>query len=431
MSLLLDALKRAAEEKLEKQQPQQESAAGAQPAAAQSVDESLSLDITNPPPTDMGNTVLRTHRSDVLASELQDFLDHRDTAQHKVGQHKDPYITAPVATPGQAAQMFESKRTKVPPPRKQRLLIIVGAAGAVLIVGGLFLYLNLRSLNQSNVNISQLQARSSAIPVAAAPAKAAPVDAQLLVEQERASAATLPPTSVAQHATPAVPAVKSTRQPKPGQLSLRKTDQQSLYNTLTRAYEAYTAGELETATIFYRQALDQAPTNRDALLGVAAIEVRQSNYEAALQTYRRLLRLNPRDDLALAGIAGLEQTVRPQTPLADAGESTLKNMLVEKPDSAQLHFTLGNLYAARQEWSKAQSAYFDAHRLDPQNPDYAYNLAVSLDHLQQRLAATRYYETALTLAGQWKAGFDTAQVGSRLLELGSESGSKGTPADAR
>jgi tetratricopeptide (TPR) repeat protein len=425
MSLLLDALKRAAEEKLEKQQPQKDSAAGAEPA----VDEPLSLDITNPPSADMGNTVLRTHRSDVLASELQDFLDHRDTAQHKIQQQKHSYVTTPAATPEQAAQMFESKRTPATAPRKQRLLIIIGTASTVFIVAGLFLYLNLRSLNQSNVIVSELETRSSAAPVAAAPAKTAPVDAQLLVEQERASAATLPPTAVAQHATPAVPATKSTPRPKPGQLNLRKTDQQSLYNTLTRAYEAYTAGELDIATIFYRQALDQAPTNRDALLGLAAIEVRQGRYEAALQTYRQLLRLNPRDDLALAGVAGLEQTVRPQTPLADVSESTLKNMLVEKPDSAQLHFTLGNLYAARQEWSKAQSAYFDAHRLDPQNPDYAYNLAVSLDHLQQQSAAARYYETALTLAGQWKAGFDTAQVGSRLLELGS--GSKGTPNNAR
>jgi Tfp pilus assembly protein PilF len=428
MSLLLDALKRAAEEKLEKQQPQKKDSAGAEPAAPRSSDEPLSLDITDAPPPQAGNdsgnnTVLRTHRSDVLASELQEFLDHRDTAQQKVQaelRRADPYtVASATATPGQAAQLFESKRVKTPPPRKRRLLIISAAAVVVLLTTALFFYFNLRSLNQSNVILSQVQARPPATPIATENDRPAPatarVDAGLLVEQEETPVRTAQPQAAVVDA-PAPRTADRPAQPKPGRLSLRKTDQQSLYSTLTRAYEAYNAGELQTAEIFYRQALEQVPNNRDALLGLAAIKVRQGDHEAALQHYRQLLRLDPRDDLALAGVAGLEQAAQQQVT-AGIGESALKNMLQDKPDSAQLHFTLGNLYAGRQEWAKAQSAFFDAHRLDSQNPDYAYNLAVSLDHLQQPAAAVQYYRLALNLAAAHKAGFDTAQADRRLLEL--------------
>ena len=41
---------------------------------------------------------------------------------------------------------------------------------------------------------------------------------------------------------------------------------------------------------------------------------------------------------------------------------------------------LGNLYADQSQWAPAQQAYFQAHHLEPDNPDYAYNLAVGLDH---------------------------------------------------
>ena len=53
----------------------------------------------------------------------------------------------------------------------------------------------------------------------------------------------------------------------------------------------------------------------------------------------------------------------------------LKQLIAREP-SAYLYFTLGNIYADQNRWPDAQQAYFQAHHLQPDNPDYAYNLAV-------------------------------------------------------
>jgi cytochrome c-type biogenesis protein CcmH/NrfG len=74
-------------------------------------------------------------------------------------------------------------------------------------------------------------------------------------------------------------------------------------------------------------------------------------------------------DLVAVAIVHIEGT---------ADESLIKRLLLKRPESAQLHFALDNAYSASTNWPKAQSAYFDAHRNDSQNPDYASNLAVSL-----------------------------------------------------
>ena len=102
------------------------------------------------------------------------------------------------------------------------------------------------------------------------------------------------------------------------------------------------------------------------------------------------------------------------------GESQIKLLLREEPEAPHLHFTLGNMYAEQDRWGEAQSAYFDAFRLDADNPDYAYNLAVSLDQLGKGGAAADYYRRALELAAQNGAAFNQPSVRDRLLKLAFE-----------
>ena len=55
---------------------------------------------------------------------------------------------------------------------------------------------------------------------------------------------------------------------------------------------------------------------------------------------------------------------------------------------------------------------------DPKNPDFAYNLAVSLDHLRQVKPALQHYRLALQLAqGGRGAGFDAQAVRARIAQL--------------
>ncbi len=181
---------------------------------------------------------------------------------------------------------------------------------------------------------------------------------------------------------------------------------------LERAWQALTIGNLPLAREEYLRVLAANPLDRDALLGLATIDARTQDYESAEARYFRVLELDPRDPYAQAGIIALRGQADPVQ-----AESRLKNLLVQYPDSTQLHYALGNLYAVQARWSDAQAAYFSAFSADPDNADYAYNLAVSLDQLHQPKLALEYYQRALVLAGKRAVGFNSAQVEARIREL--------------
>jgi Flp pilus assembly protein TadD len=98
-------------------------------------------------------------------------------------------------------------------------------------------------------------------------------------------------------------------------------------------------------------------------------------------------------------------------------ESRVKSLIAAEPAAHALHFTLGNQLAAQNRWPEAEQEYFKAYTGEPENADFAYNLAVSLDHLHQRAQALRYYQRALELAEKRGAGFDPAAARSRAAAL--------------
>ena len=151
------------------------------------------------------------------------------------------------------------------------------------------------------------------------------------------------------------------------------------------------------------------------MLGLGAIAVREGEWDAASAYYTALLNLNPKDSIAQAGIIAIHENVDPLR-----GESQIKLLLREEPEAPHLHFTLGNMYADQGRWGEAQRAYFDAYRLQSDNADYAYNLAVSLDQLGQAKPAGDYYRQALELAAEHGAVFDQPGVRDRLLKLAFE-----------
>jgi len=181
---------------------------------------------------------------------------------------------------------------------------------------------------------------------------------------------------------------------------------------LEAAYQAFNANDLVRARDGYQQVLRDDPDNRDALLGLAAVEMQAKHYDAAGSIYTHLLVLDPRDAYAQAGLIGLKGEVDPL-----AAESHVKTMIAAQPDASFLQFTLGNQYAAQGRWADAQQAYFRAYAGNPEHPDFAYNLAVSLDQLHQSKPALQYYRRALALATNHPATFDRAQVAKRVAQL--------------
>lgn len=184
---------------------------------------------------------------------------------------------------------------------------------------------------------------------------------------------------------------------------------------VSEGYALLQAGELGAARSMYTRAIDIEPLNIDALLGLAYIASQEHRSDDAVKTYLRILQLNPRHAVAQAALIALMGRADPS-----ASETRLKQLVAREP-SAFLHFVLGNLYSDQALWNQAQRAYFQAHHLEPDNPDYAYNLAVGLDQLKLRKPALEFYRRADELArSKGRSNFDVANARRRIESLASQ-----------
>ena len=339
-----------------------------------------------------------------------------------------------------ARQVFEAKQMDYNPRRP--FYITLGVLAAAAVGAGGYFWWQLQPKTSFAVAkappAAALQQPSPAAPApAAAIAPAAPVGPAVAVgpvavgpvaepQPAPASPAVRPaappqPAAMAQPQT-AVAAAPRSVAPRPvgtsGTESARvpvsvSSARSQIDQSLELGYAALQAGDLQTARKAYAQALRADPSNRDALLGLAAIDARTGNVGAAEARYQKVLEMDPRDPYAQAGLTGLRGQGDPVQ-----SESRIKNLIATQPESAQLQFALGNQLAAQARWGEAQAAYFKAFAAEPENADFAYNLAVSLDHLRQPRLALEYYQRSLALAAIRPAAFDRAQASARVQELG-------------
>ncbi len=355
--------------------------------------------------------------------ELPSRLELLDAEFHPQPDNKSPQSPAPAAAQPQSERAAAQNvfKAKQPPPR--RLFPFVVGFAAVLAAAGIGGYFWWQM--QPVGGLAGLRTVLPAAPaVPASPAQPTPEGAP----QPAATAAA--PESV-KDAEPAAPAQADAASPpaarpaeslpsaaaRPAAQSasapIRITSARLQVNPqIAAAYQAFQSGNLAEAEGNYRSALKGDPNNTDALHGLAAIRLRQGNPESAEAMYLRILEADPKDSAALAGLVGLKGQIDPLQ-----SESRLKNLLASQPDSHHLNFALGNLYARQGRWNEAQQAYFRAYTGDTENPDYQFNLAVSLEQLRQPRLALQYYQGALAAAAQRSAAFDPSQAASRVREL--------------
>ena len=228
--------------------------------------------------------------------------------------------------------------------------------------------------------------------------------------------AATPPAQRATNASrePSPPQARPTAAPERIAVSAG-TARPTLNPALTNAYLALQTGDLEQARTLYARVAQAEPLNIDALLGLAYIAAQQNRADDAMQQYLRIVQLEPRNAVAQGAMIGLVGRADPV-----AAETRLKQLLAREP-SPFLHFVLGNLYADQGAWAQAQQAFFQAHHLEPDNPDYAYNLAVSLDHLRQSKLALGFYTKAEQLAAlRGRVNFSVSQARERIRSLSSQ-----------
>lgn len=320
---------------------------------------------------------------------------------------------ADAATDREAIQnLFE---TKQPPASRKTFAIAVSVGTALAIVAiGLYFWIELqpKSSLQAGPNIGNPPSAPN-LPIAAPSAPAA------------ATEPALPPGLAAPAASPYSDESKPIRDiagaqsarppaavPARNLFQVSRAAAPQTDPALERGYAALNRGDTAAAQAAYEQALGNDPRNSDALSGLAVLAQRSGNPDQAADYYLRILEADPHSAFALAGLIGLQSQVNP----AEA-ETRLKQALSRQPDSAALNFSLGNLHAAAKRWLEAQQAYFKAVATDPGNPDYLFNLAVSLDQLRQPRLAANYYAQAIVAADTRPGSFDKGKASARLQEL--------------
>jgi tetratricopeptide (TPR) repeat protein len=330
-----------------------------------------------------------------------------------------------------AAQAVFQAKAAAPEPRSRGMVwATIGAVAVVAIAAGAYVWYSVSALTPP-VAIQQRPRPAPIPPLPGAPAMQLPAAEMALASSAAAKAASEPAPRVAVLA-PAAPPAAAPIAPPPAQDPVERLLRESaalpaaaplrldrsadaprqVPAQVASAYQALRQGKLADARRGYEAALATDPMNVDARLGLATIEARSGNRTSAADHYRRAVESDPRNATALAGLAALADFSRPE-----ALEAQLRGDLARNPDSAALRFTLGNLYTAQSRWQEAQGEYFEAHRLDPGNADVLYNLAVALDHLGQSRVAAGFYQRALEAARDQGAQFDPAPVARRLAEI--------------
>lgn len=417
MSLLLEALKKAEKAKEEAQrrargEAQESKAAPAQPSDARQPLQIVAEDA-------------QARRAEPALALAEEKAAPEPAAQPRPQPRAEAQATERAA----ARKVFEAK-FREPNPRLP-FFITLGALGVFAVGTVVYFWIQLRPpapLVNLNPKPPAGEAQVALAPPAAAPA-AAPGPQSAIPGLPSPAAPTPPPQASAPKPAPRpaarepeVPRLKPrprTLAPAPRapaaadpEISATRPAPQ-VHPKVGSAYAAYLAGDLATARADYQQALREEPSNRDALLGLAALDVRAGRLAAAEVAYQRLLQADPRDTHAHAGLIALRAgRVDPVT-----AESRVKLMLAENPGAHVLNFTLGNQFAQQGRWAEAQQEYFRAYAAEPDNPDFAYNLAVSLDHLRQPALALQYYERAVALAKARGASFDIATAQNRAAQL--------------
>ena len=256
----------------------------------------------------------------------------------------------------------------------------------------------------------QAEAEDAAVPTSP-PQQVVVDDSQAPVEEEAVVIATMTPASSSADATPAANAAAADDSASTLQISSSERIEEK-HVWLREAYAAYQAGDDELAMELYNKVLGIDPVNRNALLARAAIHVHNNNNGDAIADYQKLLLANPKDSLALTSLI----TVANYSPRET--ETQLKLMIRDDPESPYLNFALANAYGAQDRWLEAQGHYYTALQNNPGDPNYAYNLAVSLEHISKPRAAMAYYQRALDNLGNGLATFSKDVVDQRLEVLG-------------
>ena len=434
MSLLLDALKKAADDKEKKSRGEPEEKSVAQENRTSSVSatdsyqaEELSLHsddetLKNPkPPLDnvevesdeLSLHKIETEQVDDLSVDEPE-LSLKDKEALRINRQTSAKGESTISDDALSMLIYKTNHD-VKRGRKTLLLSVLGISLAVLVSGGVFYYMDM----ETEIEILErkhkiaMQSMRSKTNNEKTPARTEIIrnlvsDAELEAKVEFAKKRlTVQPQTTVQASMLDQTSTNS-------RLSIERTNTvDPVTEKINNAWLAYEEANYTQAQRLYRDVLDIEGSNRDALLGLGAIAVLEKNRVTAREIYLSLLDLDPRDPIATAAIASLHSD---ESSLSSDREYLLL-MLKNNPSAPHLNFALGNVYAQLNKWTAAQQRYFNAWQHDKENADYLFNLAVSMDQLSKQQQAIEFYRDSLLKASNKHVSFSREAVQKRINEL--------------
>lgn len=395
MSLLMKALEKAAKDRGESQQPATVAAPAAPAAESPAMElslEPLQADAPAPPPPEP---------APVRGAAANKRNDRNQQA------HAATVIQATSRPPASTAG-----------PRIRPVMALGLLAGIVTL--GFAIYVYLQITNPGLFIRQPVPAAKPPAPLGQTPApKQAPIATGAVIAPADAVAENRPSEQQTQAVRAAAPEparpVAAAEAPRNIIQVSAGTPEPQLNPQLSQAYAALQSGKLDAARQLYSEAARSEPRDINALLGLASIAMQEGRTEDANRLYFNVLDLEPRNAYAQAGLISMMGRADPV-----AAESRLRQLIARDP-LPSLYFTLGNLYGDQSRWAEAQQAYFQAHQLEPGNPDYAYNLAVGLEHIGQPKLAANFYQRAVDQArNKARIGFNLAQAQDRIRQLAAQ-----------
>jgi len=442
MSLLLDALKKAADDKEKKSKdslPVQTDLKIIDSSVEKTRAEGLVLQSIDRP---VENDEVAPDEAVEILEELS--LDDIDEVQESASVSEEPSFAIQPEINIDSEEVERSKKTSASRPsrvsddalsmlinktnrevKKGKVIFLAGVFMASLLVivsGGIYYYMDMESEIESleRKHRISLQAMRSKTNKEQTPDKSAIIrnlvsDAELEEKvkyaKEQLASDKSKNTRQAIEATPKKPKVIEANERI---LSIEKVSKADVVGEkLDQAWHAYESAKYNDAAKMYNDVLAIEEGNRDALLGLGAIAVIEKNHVKAREVYLSLLDLDPRDPIATAALAGLHSSKES----LETDKDYLISMLEKNPDTHHLNFALGNVYAQLDQWIEAQKYYFNAWQQDSDNADYLFNLAVSMDQLSKEQQAVDFYKDSLLKAANKQVSFSRDAVKKRIEEL--------------
>jgi len=193
----------------------------------------------------------------------------------------------------------------------------------------------------------------------------------------------------------------------------------------------YSLGKYDDAVKSLMHAADLAPQDpRSYPFLSRAFDSSPKQADEVIARLRRFSELQPTNGEAVYYYAmGLWKGKRTQDPNLDMGqiESLLKKAIVLKPDLAEAHLQLANLYSDQRKYAESIPEYLEARRLNPDLADAHYRLAQAYVHTGQKDLAQDEFKVYQQLDAQHLSDLDKQRAEVRQFVYSEKQGGDAKP----